>query len=76
MDRSRRELEQLARASAHARGHCLSIFRTTSTDERRVCAMATCGYCHAEACIDTNPPPNGIDVGGRAVAINCTRRIE
>jgi len=37
-----------------------------------VSAISRCETCGAEAYIDTNPAPNGIDVGGSAVAVNCT----
>lgn len=30
-----------------------------------------CQTCGAYVQVDSNPPPNGIDIGGNAVALNC-----
>ena len=34
-------------------------------------ALYECVNCKRTVTIDTNPAPNGIDIGGEAVAVNC-----
>lgn len=38
---------------------------------QHVHGIATCKVCGAYVGIDSDPWPNGIDIGGPAVAINC-----
>jgi len=73
-------LRKSAKASANWRGHKLDQFKhypkryngqKLKGQER---AVAICTVCGAYACYDTNPAPNGIDVSGDAVAINCPRQ--
>lgn len=57
-----------AEATARLRGHSLSMFRALVP---KVSAEASCNRCKATVVVDTKPAPNGIDIGGEAVAINC-----
>ena len=62
-----RRLKIEAWASATRRGHDMAHFTTLSGH----LAEAICRDCGAYVQVDTNPAPNGIDIGGTAVAINC-----
>ena len=57
-----------ANASAIWRGHVLG---TWTGDGPRV--IAECTRCGRTAHVDAEPAPNGIDVGGEAVAVGCDR---
>ena len=66
-------LKRLARETATYRGHDLSRFLTSYTfghTERG--AMATCKRCAAYVSVLTHPGPNEIDIGGEAIALNCS----
>ncbi len=68
-----RKLERLKLEASHtatARGHRLSRF----SDWYGAAAMARCLVCRAAVKVDTRPLPNGIDIGGEAVALNCNRK--
>jgi hypothetical protein len=56
--------------SASNRGHELEWVRFIETPDR-IAEFGTCIRCDLSATIDTKPPPNGIDIGGEAVALNC-----
>jgi hypothetical protein len=62
------KLKEEARESAESRGHELGPWKNCGT-----MAMADCEHdgCSAWVCIDTNPGPNSIGIGGTAVAMNC-----
>jgi hypothetical protein len=53
------------------RGHELA---TWFGDDRA--AVATCNRCGMQVAVNVSPPPNGIDIGGEAVALNCRRESE
>ena len=53
------------------RGYGYTGFHHSSTPSK---ANAECIYCKMEVQIDTSPPPNGIEIGGEAVALNCTAK--
>jgi hypothetical protein len=55
---------------ATARNHRLGMW--TDYDDRR--AFALCIICGMEAYVDAKPAPNGIDISGEAVALNCPAR--
>lgn len=38
-------------------------------------AYARCVFCDMQVTVDANPPPNGIDISGQAVALNCPEAI-
>jgi len=64
-----------AHLSAKARRHEMVPFRHDKTapdgGERY---LSSCRNCDMQMCVKLNPAPNQIDIGGEAVAINCTRR--
>lgn len=62
-------LKVQAARSAQARNHRLAGW----TDYAGEKASAVCEVCGKEAYVDANPAPNGIDVSGEAVALNCSR---
>jgi hypothetical protein len=60
------------------RGHKMGYFIKLTYNENiphleRITGHAICKKCGMEAYIDTRPPPNGIDISGEAVALNCGR---
>ena len=57
-----------ARKSCKFRGHRMEPFERSHNNTR---AISACYNCEATVQIDTKPAPNGIDIGGDAVAINC-----
>ncbi len=64
------ELGQLAveaDTAATFRGHKLGFFTSLSDTK----ASADCAVCGMGVSVNTSPPPNGIDIGGEAVALNC-----
>lgn len=65
----REALKSRAIQSATARNHRLGAW--TDYDDYRACAK--CEVCGKEAYVDGNPAPNGIDVSGEAVALDCSR---
>lgn len=68
-----KEMEHEARHAAASRGHrirCQS--RTHDRVSGRRTSFWTC-RCGATVTCDTNPPPNGITIGGDAVAVNCKK---
>ena len=67
-----RRIERLrleAKESAGWRGHKLARFATHIFWP--TVRVSECASCKASVYIDSNPPPNGIDISGRAVALNC-----
>jgi len=63
----RERLEDEALAAASVRGHKMGEWRELT----RSSAEALCARCRASLVIDTDPPANGIDIGGDAVAVGC-----
>lgn len=72
-----RRLKADARRSTDMRGHTLTRFSTFMTIDSPVyaCRAATahCSVCGAYVQVITNPRPNQIDIGGSAVAVNCSK---
>lgn len=66
-------LEAEARQAAVRRGHDLSHWREDREQPARASAQASClkPDCTAWVQVQVAPPPNGIDIGGPAVALNC-----
>ncbi len=70
-------LKEQAERSAEFRGHTLGpwksnlIFQT----KKRAVELSICIYCGEWAEVDTCPLPNGIDVGGTAVAVECSKQL-
>jgi hypothetical protein len=70
-----RRLRGEARAAAAWRGHSLARFSPLlPSTGRGGYSDAACTACGAAVRIDTAPAPNGINVGGDAVAVSCTGR--
>ena len=71
------KLRRSALESAAWRGHQMGRFEHyhgTWLGQRlpnRHAGTAKCKICGAYASFNTYPPPNGIDIGGDAVALNC-----
>lgn len=62
-------LKTEAKSSATWRGHNLTRFETLGNTT----ANAVCKKCGMETFVDAKPAPNGIDISGQAVALNCVR---
>ncbi len=56
-------LHHEALAAGQFRGHTMTAFNADN--------QARCRECGAWVQVDPSPPPNGIDIGGPAVAIGC-----
>lgn len=63
-------LKREARSFAMARGHQMSPFKGALSGDPNI-ASAECTKCHRCVIVYAKPPPNGIEIGGSAVAINC-----
>jgi len=69
------KLKREALESCRLRGHDMGYFKTQidypkGTGRRQV-AISYCKHCKMYVQVDSYPEPNGIDIGGNAVAINC-----
>ncbi len=69
-------LRQEARKAAEWRGHDMARFVRVSYSVRadgtaRTTWRSTCRKCGAFVDVMPNPPANGIDIGGSAVAVGC-----
>lgn len=66
------ELKKQARQSAKFRGHDLAPFkRWWKTGNEWTRFLAYCRMCDMQVAVDLAPAPNGIDIGGEAVALDC-----
>lgn len=65
-----------AMESATWRGHEMEWQAPIKRSYGRTIQTAVCKWCGMWAQVDTKPEPNGIDVGGTAVALNCTHEGE
>jgi hypothetical protein len=63
-------LKREAKDGARWRGHTMNRFIAYVTGDGRV-YVSTCKRCMRSVSVNPAPPPNGIDVGGEAVALNC-----
>ena len=63
-------LKREAGKAATWRGHHLTAWYTDASRGFASSRCATIG-CRAWVQVESNPPPNGIDIGGSAVAVNC-----
>ena len=54
--------------STKFRGHDMTRFKHGGYYDS---AISFCKICGASVSVCTNPPPNGIDIMGNAVALNC-----
>lgn len=60
-----------ARQATEFRGHILGPWSGTAGTD-----LAYCKTCRCQVAVTPEPAPNGIDIGGRAVAVNCTSQQE
>lgn len=65
------ELAKQATRAAEFRGHRLSSWEWDTRPNGRVIGHAQCPDCSYSAHVDTDPDPNGIDISGTAVSLNC-----
>lgn len=70
--RIERKLLRDARSAASGRGHRVGRFVRVFGWGIGAAFSATCRDCGAWMRIETTPPPNGITIGGDAVALSCT----
>jgi len=64
------ELRKQATESCKARNHEM-VWQPPRMHTNRILQTAYCRSCNRYVQIDTKPEPNGIDIGGDAVAENC-----
>lgn len=65
-------LRQEAKTAATWRGHDMGRFVCVEHYCRVPCAWrSTCRKCGMSVDASTHPAPNGIDIGGEAVALGC-----
>jgi hypothetical protein len=68
------QLKAEARQSATWRGHKIGRFiKFAQRQPDRFVADAYCENCDMYVAVDTHPALNGIEVGGPAVGLNCTK---
>lgn len=60
-----------ARQAAEFRGHILGPWSGTAGTD-----LAYCKTCRCQVAVTPEPAPNSIDIGGRAVAVDCTSQQE
>ena len=58
-----------ARTAAERRGHSMRRFLRFIDGKH---AVSNCKVCGREVSVETDPSPNGIDIGGEAVAVGCS----
>jgi len=66
-----RRLRREATESCKFRGHSISWGYSHFDGSSRAQQCGECIHCGKTVVIDTNPAPNGIMVGGSALAIGC-----
>jgi len=70
-----KRLQHKARESCEWRGHTMSRWMSLgwlgNVAAGRQVRIAHCKICKREVVVDTHPAPNGIDIGGEAVALGC-----
>lgn len=73
-----RKLDRLKKEALEAckwRGHKMKRFVGYSSligFTGTTTAYALCEACHRQVVVCTKPPPNEIEIGGEAVALNCS----
>ena len=66
-----RDLRKTARKVAKARNHDLTKFTHLMGSGWDLASHAQCKKCGMEVSVYPSPAPNGIDIGGNAVAVSC-----
>lgn len=73
-------LKKEALESCRFRGHNMGHFNQgkSGRGRGRITALSYCKTpsCGGWVCVDTFPPPDGIDIGGSAVALHCPAPTE
>ncbi len=66
------KLRKEAESACKFRGHRMTNWGfTIKAGGSGIRGGATCKNCGRGVQYDTNPPPNGIEISGEAVAVNC-----
>lgn len=65
-------LKKEAHESATWRGHEIDWGHIYHGEGRSLRA-GSCRKCGRAVMVNTNPPPNGIDIGGEAIALDCAK---
>ena len=68
-------LRRRAARSAARHGHRLHWAWIHLEWSQRLLWRGQCVRCGAEVDCDVDPPPNGIDIAGPAVAVECRREV-
>lgn len=68
-------LKREASKSARFRGHRLSWRNVYGRADGPKSQSATCRKCGAGLTVEQSPAPNGIEIGGPAVAVNCGKSV-
>lgn len=71
MPTKERKLKATALEGAKWRGHKMP-YRWEHLNPH--CWCKECKVCGYEVVVDTKPAPNGIDIGGKAVALTCSSK--
>lgn len=69
-DKALRRLLREAREAARMRGHEIKRAKVERSESRSTAVIA-CRRCGSDVAVDTRPLPNGIEIGGAAVAVGC-----
>jgi len=70
--RTVKKLKHDAAAACRFRGHKMGPWGfTIAAGGMAIRGGSICKQCSMSVQYDTSPPPNGIDIGGEAVALNC-----
>lgn len=72
MGKGLKKLQKEALISTNFRGHSIK-WDTPYHGESKSIRLGTCKVCGAWVQINTKPLPNGVDIGGPAVALNCSK---
>lgn len=67
-----RTLKHEALTSCLVRGHSMKRFEKTDSGV----FYAECKDCYMWVQVDLHPSPNGIDIGGPAIVLDCTGNIQ
>ncbi len=64
-------LKREAQSATAFRGHRMHWFAPVSHGEGRYLQTGSCKRCDMTVHLNTRPAPNGIEIAGEAVALNC-----
>ena len=66
------KLKREAKKAARFRGHKMGVWQQIGL----YCSTSRCKECNMAVTVDLLPPLNGIDIGGKAVALDCTGKAQ